>query len=288
MPWRKKRDPNEGQGPEAVTRRLIAHVLAGERPIPIPSDLSPYPGEQVYADVRVHVQAHYGTTVAYDATEYTFQGSKIFIAAGMVLGTQYERKRRKEAEREAAAQWRYEGEVRLILSDLRLVGFYGSGIEQYPLANVVAMPVAEDGSAFGLAVSGAAPLWFSGPWAPFLCVMLSVLRHGTVWPPGRTFPPALAPAPVATPVPEAPPVPAVERAPARPELDASPPRPELPAPRAESAAEELAERVDRLPPAEAAEVLEAESATRVEAVLDLLGSRKALAIRTAMRARREE
>ncbi|MFJ4862128.1 MULTISPECIES: hypothetical protein [unclassified Streptomyces] len=177
----------------------------------------------------------------------------------------------------AQMQWRSEGEIRVVLTDHRLVGLFGTGAEVYWWEHLLSLTPAPDGRAVHLAFNGGAPLMFPGAWAPWLCVIASALVHRGPWPPGHPLPAFAVPAPEPAPLPAAP---------ARPVLP-PPPRREPTLPSQVSPAERLAEQVDPLPPEQAAELLSGHPRTTVEQVLDLLGTRRAREIRAALQHRRE-
>ncbi|WP_329274289.1 hypothetical protein [Streptomyces sp. NBC_00691] len=230
-------------------------------------------GEYQYTDIMVGCHAFYGTTVEY-ASGYAVQGGPLFTAFGIVTGEMHNAKVRRQAEQMAALQWRWEGEIRVVLTDQRLIGFFGTGAEVYEMGRLLSITPSPDGRAVHFAFAGGPPLLFSGAWAPWLCVVASALVHRSTWPPGHTLPGFAAPE-LSTP--EAP-------AMAPQALSRRPERAQLPPPRRETdLAERLAEQVDPLPADQAAAVLAEQGVQVVEAVLDLLGTRRAGQIRAALR-----
>ncbi|WP_158820795.1 MULTISPECIES: hypothetical protein [unclassified Streptomyces] len=234
-------------------------------------------GEYQYTDIVVGCHAFYGTAVEY-ASGYAVQGGPLFVAFGIVTGKMHNAKVRRQAEQMAALQWRWEGEIRVVLTDQRLFVFFGTGAEVFEMERLLSITPSPDGRAVHFSFAGKPPLLFSGAWAPWLCVVASGLAHRSTWPPGHTLPG------FATPELSAPETPAM--APAA--LPRRPERAQLPSPHGETnLAERLAEQVDPLPADQAAAVLAEQGVQVVERVLDLLGSRRAGEIRAALRRLKE-
>ncbi|MFY1583458.1 hypothetical protein ACN267_03025 [Micromonospora sp. WMMD734] len=267
MAWLNKRDRVDS--PAASTRRLIDHLRTGGQLIPIAPPLVTRDDEVAYTDIVVTTFAYYGAEVSW-ASGYAVQGGPLFTVFGILRGELNNSRARREAERMAAAQWRAEGDIRVVLTNQRLVLFFGSGVEVYWLEHLVSVTPAPDGLSVVLAFTGGVPLAFAGPWAPWLCIMTSKLVHRAAWPPGHNPPAFLSAAPAEQK--------AVGSTPkARPAIAVAPSSPAEPSP-----AEQLAERVDRLSAADAAKALSAHPTPLVTEVLDLLGTRKAAAIRSAL------
>ncbi|MFD4681366.1 hypothetical protein [Streptomyces sp. NPDC058461] len=272
-------------------RDLVGRLGAGEVLAAVEPSVVLRGGESQFTDIVVGCHAYYGTSVEY-SSGYAVQGGPLFTVFGIVTGEMHNARTRREAEKMAALQWRWEGDVRVVLTDQRLIGFFGTGAEEYPMQRLVAVTPSPDGRAVSLSFDRLTPLLFSGDWAPWLCVLVSALAHRSAWPPGHALPS------FATPAPPAPPAPPALAAPPAPPALAAPPAPPaaLPPgrgqqagagralPAAVSAAERLAEEVDPLPAGEAAARLAGHPASLVEQVLDLLGTRRAREIRAASRA----
>ncbi|MFJ6985015.1 MULTISPECIES: hypothetical protein [unclassified Streptomyces] len=269
-------------------RDLVGRLGAGEVLAAVEPSVVLRGGESQFTDIVVGCHAYYGTSVEY-SSGYAVQGGVLFTAFGIVTGEMHNAKVRREAEKMAALQWRWEGDVRVVLTDQRLIGFFGTGVEEYPMQRLVAVTPSPDGRAVSLSFDRLTPLLFSGDWAPWLCVLVSALAHRSVWPPGHTLPPFATPevtAPPASPALAAPPAPPALAAPPAPPAALPPGRGRqsgaaraLPA--EVSAAERLAEEVDPLPADEAAARLAGHPASLVAQVLDLLGTRRAREIRAA-------
>ncbi|PJN17380.1 hypothetical protein CG724_17285 [Streptomyces sp. CB02120-2] len=275
MGWLRRRRGE--RSPDDAVRELVGRLTAGEVLAPVEPTVVTRQGEHQYTDIVVGCHAFYGTGVEY-ASGYAVQGSPLFLAFGIVTGEMHNAKVRRQAERMAALQWRWEGEIRVVLTDQRLIGFFGTGAEVYEMERLLSLTPSPDGRVVNFAFAGGPPLLFSGAWAPWLCVVASAMAHRSTWPPGHALPGFATPE---LPTPEPPAV-----APAA--LTRRPERAQLPSPRGETdLAERLAGQVDPLPADQAAVVLAAQGVQVVEAVLDLLGSRRAGEIRAALRRLKE-
>ncbi|MFD8416611.1 hypothetical protein ACFV2Q_33525 [Streptomyces sp. NPDC059650] len=273
MGWLNRRRAQES--PDEAVRSLVTHLSSGNPLAPMAPTMVTQPGETQYADIVVGCHAFYGTNVEY-SSGYAVQGGALFMAFGVLTGELHNARTRRQAQRMAEIQWRWEGEIRVVLTDRRLVGFFGTGAEVYWLEHLLALTPASDGRAVNLTFNGGAPLLFSGAWAPWLCVITAALVHRSPWPPGHPLPDFAAPAPA----------PAPARLPAAPPARAALPSARS-APTEVPLAERLAEQVDPLPPDRAAEILSGHPATTVEEVLDLLGTRRAREVRASLQSRRE-
>ncbi|MFE5512118.1 hypothetical protein ACFQ9J_16120 [Streptomyces sp. NPDC056529] len=275
MGWLRRR--REKWSPDDAVRELVGRLTTGEVLSPVEPTIVARQGEYQYTDIVVGCHAFYGTAVEY-TSGYAAQGGPLFLAFKIVTGEMHNAKVRRQAEQMAALQWRWEGEIRLVLTNQRLIGFFGTGGEVYEMERLLSITPSPDGRVVNFAFAGGPPLLFSGAWAPWLCVVASALARRSTWPPGHTLPG------FATPEPSAPEAPAM--APAA--LSRRPERAQLPPPRGETnLAERLAEQVDPLPADQAAAVLTEQGTQVVEAVLDLLGSRRAREIRAALQRLKE-
>ncbi|CAM5328134.1 hypothetical protein [Streptomyces avidinii] len=276
MGWLRRRRAQES--PDEAVRSLVTHLSSGHPLVPMTPTMVTRQGETQYADLVVGAHAYYGTNVEY-SSGYAVQGGPLFMAFGVLTGELHHARTRRQAERMAEMQWRWEGEIRVVLTDHRLVGFFGSGAEVYWWEHLLALTPAPDGRAVHLTFNGGAPLLFSGAWAPWLCAVTAALVHRAPWPPGHPLPAFAAPVPEPAPPPTA-------SASARPALSPAPHREPAQVPQV-SVVERLAEEVDPLLPEQAAEVLAGHPVTTTEQVLDLLGTRRAREIRAALQRRRE-
>lgn len=154
MGWLKRRRSQES--PDEAVRSLVTHLSAGHPLVPMTPTMVTRQGETQYADLVVGAHAYYGTNVEY-SSGYAVQGGPLFMAFGVLTGELHHARTRRQAERMAEMQWRWEGEIRVVLTDHRLVGFFGSGAEVYWWEHLLALTPAPDGRAVHLTFNGGAP-----------------------------------------------------------------------------------------------------------------------------------
>ena len=155
------------------------------------------PGEVLHAEVSAHGWRFHGVYIAY--TEHGFVGVGGLAMLGLTtaataVGNQ---RARAEAERLAAPQWRPLGEVPILATNHRLLVWHEYRWESVWLAGIshlVPSP-AEHRLELLFADVEDPPYALSGPWVPYLTVVMSVLleidltptaaalRQTAKWPP---------------------------------------------------------------------------------------------------------
>ena len=104
-----------------AARRLADALDNGGWLEPIAVDDAPLDaGEEAYADMAVHGWRYYAIDVRYEHRTVMFGGPLLFAATG-VASLVASRRRRREAERLAAPQWRPLGPLRIVASSHRLL-----------------------------------------------------------------------------------------------------------------------------------------------------------------------
>ncbi|MFT2815897.1 hypothetical protein [Leifsonia sp. A12D58] len=101
---------------------LRASLLRREVPPTVQMwDVVPEPGEVFFFDVPVEYERYYGQDVAYNSGGGFFIGPPAFVVAGLAVNSMANAARRRNAEAAARSQWREWQQVRLLVTNHRLI-----------------------------------------------------------------------------------------------------------------------------------------------------------------------
>ncbi len=85
---------------------LSIALQSGMRPAPINSALPTFPGEAVYSQAPSHLQVFVGASATYSRGGFVALGNPLFTAATIGASLMFNASQRRNAERQAAVQWR--------------------------------------------------------------------------------------------------------------------------------------------------------------------------------------
>jgi hypothetical protein len=154
-----------------------------------PSGLRLGAGEAIFSDTTLGYARFYGTTVQYRESSHFWFGPTGFVLAGMVGDAIGNASARSRAQAMAAAQWRDQAQVRMILTNQRLLGDYQGNLLSFWHNGVVELTADLTQWSFILRYEEGNPLMLHGPAAPWYAVAVAWLIFG---PQGLQLP-ALAP-----------------------------------------------------------------------------------------------
>ncbi|MFG1952085.1 hypothetical protein [Micromonospora sp. NPDC048830] len=170
--------------------RLYEHLARGGQLAALPpSGLRLGQDETIFSDTVLGYARFYGTAVQYRESSSFWFGSTGFVLAGMATDAISNASARSRAQAMAAAQWRDQAQVRMILTNQRLLGdrrgnllsFWHNGVQEFT-ADLTQW-------SFILRYQEGNPLMLHGPAAPWYAVAVAWLVFG----PQAMHLPALAP-----------------------------------------------------------------------------------------------
>lgn len=135
--------------------------------------------EVFFYDMPVGYERYYGQDVTYGRSGGLFFGHPAFVVAGVVASTIGNEARRLSAESRARAQWRDGQEIRVLITNHRLVCLVAGGwMSFYYSAMTAVYPEVREGALVCEFNGGTAPLRLFGPNAPIAAVMTVLGAHG--------------------------------------------------------------------------------------------------------------
>ncbi|MEH1017302.1 hypothetical protein V6U90_29955 [Micromonospora sp. CPCC 206060] len=170
--------------------QLYEHLARGGQLVALPpSGLRLSQNETVFGDTVLGYARFYGTAVQYRESSHLWFGSTSFVLAGMAGDAISNASARSRAQAMAAAQWRDQAQVRMILTNERLLGDYQGNLLSFWHNGVVELTADLTQWSFILRYQEGVPLMLHGPAAPWYAVATAWLIFG---PQGMHLP-ALAP-----------------------------------------------------------------------------------------------
>jgi hypothetical protein len=169
---------------------LYEHLLRGGQLAALPpTGLRLGQNEVIFGDAVLGYARFYGTTAQYRENSSFWFGSPAFVLAGMAGDAIGNASARKRAAAMAAAQWRDQAQVRMVLTNQRLLGDYQGNLLSFWHNGVVELSADLAHWSFLLRFQEGHPLMLHGPAAPWFAVAVAWLVFG---PQGMQIP-ALAP-----------------------------------------------------------------------------------------------
>jgi hypothetical protein len=169
---------------------LYEHLLRGGQLAALPpTGLRLGQNEMIFGDAVLGYARYYGATAQYRESNSFWFGSPAFVLAGMAGDAIGNASARKRAAAMAAAQWRDQAQVRMVLSNQRLLGDYQGNLLSFWHNGVVELSADLPHWSFLLRYQEGHPLMLYGPAAPWFAVAVAWLVFG---PQGMHIP-ALAP-----------------------------------------------------------------------------------------------
>jgi hypothetical protein len=169
---------------------LYEHLLRGGQLAALPpTGLRLGQGEVIFGDAVLGYARFYGTTVQYQQNSSFWFGSTAFVLAGMAGDAIGNANARKRAAATAAAQWRDHAQVRMVLTNQRLLCDYQGNLLSFWHNGVLELSADLPHWSFVLRYQEGQPLMLHGPAAPWFAVAVS----GLVFGPQGMHLPALAP-----------------------------------------------------------------------------------------------
>ncbi|MGI5213134.1 hypothetical protein [Plantactinospora sp. CA-290183] len=170
--------------------RLYEHLLHGGQLVALPpTGLRLGHDETIFGDTVLGYARFYGTSAQYRESSHLWFGSTSFVLAGMAGDAISNASARNRAAAMAAAQWRDQAQVRMVLTNQRLLGDYQGNLLSFWHNGVLEMTADLTQWSFVLRYQEGHPLMLHGPAAPWYAVAVAWLVFG---PQGMRLP-ALAP-----------------------------------------------------------------------------------------------
>lgn len=136
------------------------------------------PGEAAYSAMAAHGWRYCAIDVPYEHRTLMFGGPFLFAVTGIVsVGAT--RRRRREAERLAAPQWRPLGALRIVVTSRRLLVRHGESWWSVWYSAVTTVRWTADPSAVEIHFASDPPYWLSGEGAASIGALLSRLTSPT-------------------------------------------------------------------------------------------------------------
>lgn len=160
----------------------LAHGLRQGEPLAVfPTHLVLQQGEVNHCSVDAHLAAYHGMDVSYSSNSFIAGGSWTGLAVTGAASMAMNSRARRNAERQAAAQWRSYGVVPVHATNQRLLIMMEGRLESFWFNGGIAWfePQFRE---YGMIIQadGGIPLRLDGPPVPYLAVILSLLLRGQV------------------------------------------------------------------------------------------------------------
>lgn len=158
--------------------QLAAALDAGWRPGAARSPITLFPGETYAQDTPFALFEFAGRDVAYRSSTFVGLGSPLFLAATVGASLALNAARRRQAEAEAAHQWRVIADGRLHVTSLRFGLQSWAGWFDIAYRDVRASECHQDGVV--LFLDGRAPVKLQVAWPAYLFVLFRFLAYGEI------------------------------------------------------------------------------------------------------------
>ncbi|WP_323374149.1 hypothetical protein [Plantactinospora alkalitolerans] len=170
--------------------RLYEHLVRGGQLVALPpTGLRLGQDEKIFGDTMLGYARFYGTSAQYRESSSFWFGSTGFVLAGMASDAISNASARSRAQAMAAAQWRDQAQVRMVLTNQRLLGDYQGNLLSFWHNGVQELAADLSQWSFVLRYQEGNPLMLHGPAAPWYAVAIAWQIFG---PEGMRLP-ALAP-----------------------------------------------------------------------------------------------
>lgn len=136
------------------------------------------PGEVAYSAMGVHGWRYCAIDVPYEHRTLMFGGPFLFVVTG-IASFVASRRRRREAERLAAPQWRPLGALRIVVTSRRLLVWHGHSWWSVWYSVITTVRWTADPSAVEIHFASDPPYWLSGEGAASIGALLSRLTSPT-------------------------------------------------------------------------------------------------------------
>lgn len=162
-----------------ATAHLRATLAAHQVPPQIRVwDVVPRPNEAFFLDTGATYARFYGQDVSYSQSGGFFFGHPLFVAAGLAVTAAGNAARRSAAEAAAAAQWREHQNVRLIVSNQRLICQVGGHWLSFDYGAMTAVYPEVQQWSLVCQFDSAEPLMLHGPGVPAAAVITVLMTYG--------------------------------------------------------------------------------------------------------------
>ncbi|MGH3729123.1 MAG: hypothetical protein ACRDTU_10260 [Micromonosporaceae bacterium] len=159
--------------------QLYEHLAnGGQLTVLPPSAIRLNPDEVPYSDAVLGYSRYYGKDVTYDRSSMMLLGSATFVAAGLAANAIGNANAKNQAMAEAAVQWRDHANVRVILTNQRLLCDYSGQWLSFWHEGIVEFQGAMDQWLFVLRYEVGHPIMLHGPAAAWYGVSIAHLVYG--------------------------------------------------------------------------------------------------------------
>ncbi|MEV7090140.1 hypothetical protein AB0O07_30370 [Streptomyces sp. NPDC093085] len=175
----RRRNRTEDAVPDAVqaAAALAAHLQGGGDLLPVHVDgLALVDGELAFADVTCAAARFYGTDVVYPSSTSGYFEDHPTFGRRWVANSRLDARRRREAEDAALPQWRDHTMTRVVLTSIGVRLLPVGSRDWMPFDHTLLTGITHEQSAVLLSYSVCAPLFLSGPAAPWLGTAIGHLR----------------------------------------------------------------------------------------------------------------
>ncbi len=164
----------------AQAQALKAALLSEKLPQELtPWEVVPYPNEKFYGDFQALYSRYYGQDVFYKQSSGFYVGSPAFVATGFALTSAANYARRKAAESEAQIKWRDWQNLRVLVSNYRILCFHNGYWLSFDYQAMTALyPDLQTWSLVCQFGSEVAPLLLSGKDLPWMSVLVIYFTQG--------------------------------------------------------------------------------------------------------------
>jgi hypothetical protein len=160
---------------------LATHLRAGHGLQPKSSAIRLQEGESEYTQLWADgFRFHSVDGVTYNHSSFIAFGSVPLLAATAGGSAMLNARKRKQAQAQAAAQWRPMGQVGVTITSQRMLVLREMTWESLWFGHVIQAVPQLQNFTLDMIFEGAPPFRFSGPNVPYMAVMLIFLLHGEV------------------------------------------------------------------------------------------------------------
>jgi hypothetical protein len=161
-------------------QRVATHLGSGGQLIPMQGSLRLEPGELQFAHVDSIYFRFSSANVSYNQSMLLGFGSVGTLAATAIGSAVWNSRKRQQAQRIAAAQWRCMGNTPVVVTSQRLLLMGQMAWHPMWFGHILQVVPAVDRFELAVLFEGAPALGFQGPNTPLIAVLLIHLLYGEV------------------------------------------------------------------------------------------------------------
>lgn len=173
-------DPMQAEASRAwhAACELYRHIAAGRPLVPVPSMMVLQHGEVPYGEVVLEYSRFYSMDVKAQQRSGFYFGSAAFVAGGLIGDAVGNANARARAASMSQAQWRFNAPVPVVVTNQRTLAMFEGRWIEFAHEAVLAFYPEPQNYTFVLTFGVTSPLRLTGPWAPWMSLMVAVGIYG--------------------------------------------------------------------------------------------------------------